>query len=101
MNVGLRGEQDCGDGSVSSRVSMVRKDRVRGPLAWKPSGHSRMKVFCSTRLWRAASARGQGNEIAIDSTGIRHALARLARGDAPERGRWGSPGRNESYRRLV
>ena|SRR6185437_665068 len=101
MNVGLRGERDCGGGSVSSRVSKVRKDRVRGPLAWKPSGQSRMKVFWSTRLWRAASVHEQGNEIAIDSTGIRNAPARPAWVDALERSRWGSPGRNESFRRLV
>jgi hypothetical protein len=37
-----------------------------------------MKALWLTRLWRAAGARGQGNEIAIDSTGIRHAPAGLA-----------------------
>jgi hypothetical protein len=34
--------------------------------------------------WRS----GRGNEIAIDSTGIRHAPARPAWDDAPERSRW-------------
>jgi hypothetical protein len=50
-----------------------------------------MKAWCVTRLWRAAGARWQGKEIAIDSTGIRHAPAPLAGDDAQKRSRWVHP----------
>jgi hypothetical protein len=62
------------------RWAECARNECAGPLAWLARSPSHVRARRRTRLRWAASARGQGNAIAIDSTGIRHAPAGARRG---------------------
>jgi hypothetical protein len=83
---------------VVSELSVAELCFSRGHGAQESSAHDRSRgwhgeLIRSRALARHAPARGQlargqGNEIAVDSTGIRHAPARVAMDEAQDRGIW-------------